>query len=159
MEFGSPVLSDVVLKVAVNPATGEPEKTVATRNILAPKVSPPFERYVLNVAALPQAFTFKRDTPGQVHMAARLVTRVYSADGKLLNEATVNAIGDIPDARYQNVMTNGVQFKQEISVPLKGDYFLRIGVEDLATTHIGVVEIPVAMAAKLRPLTTPTAIQ
>ena len=92
-------------------------------------------------------------------MAARLVTRVYSADGKLLNEMTVNAIGDIPDARYQTIMANGIQFRQEISVPLKGDNFLRIGVEDLATTHIGVVEIPVAMASKQPPLAKPAQTQ
>jgi hypothetical protein len=154
MEYGSPQPSDVVLKVAVNPATGQPENTVAKMNVLAPKVSAPFERYVLSVAALPQAFTFTRDTPGKIHMAARLVTRLYSADGTLINKTTLNVIGDIDDARYQTIMANGLQFKQEISVPLKGESFLRIGVEDLPTNRIGVVEIPVATVAKLKPLTT-----
>jgi hypothetical protein len=61
-------------------------------------------------------------------------------------------IGDIEEARYQTIMAEGVQFKQEISVPVKGDSFLRIGVEDLATNRVGVVEVPVAMVAKLKPL-------
>jgi VWFA-related protein len=156
MEYGSPQPSDVVLKVAVNPATGQPESAVAKLNVMSPKVSAPFERYVLSVAALPTAFTFTRDVPGKIHMAARLVTRVYSADGTLINKTTLNAIGDIDDARYQTIMANGVQFKQEISVPVKGESFLRIGVEDLATNRIGVVEIPVAMVAKLKPLAAET---
>jgi len=61
-------------------------------------------------------------------------------------------IGDIDDARYQTIMADGVQFRQEVSVPVKGESFLRIGVEDLATNRMGVVEIPVATVAKLKPL-------
>ena len=152
MEYGFPQPSDIVMKVAVNPATGRPEEVVAKANVLAPKVAGPYERYVLQVAALPQAFTFARDVPGKIHMAAKLVTRVYSADGALINTTTLNAIGDIADARYQTIMANGMQFRQEISVPVKGESYLRIGVEDLATNRVGVVEIPVAMVAKLKPL-------
>jgi hypothetical protein len=159
MEFGSPQPADIVLKVAVDPATGRPEKVVAKANSLAPQVSGPFERYVLSVAALPQAFTFKRDIPGKIHMSARLVTRVYSADGALINTTTVNAIGDIDDARYQTIMKDGMQFRQEISVPVKGESFLRIGVEDVATNRMGVIEIPVATVAKLKPLESPAVVQ
>lgn len=159
MEFGSPQPADIVLKVAVDPATGRPEKGVAKANSLAPQVSGPFERYVLSVAALPQAFTFKRDIPGKIHMSARLVTRVYSADGALINTTTVNAIGDIDDARYQTIMKDGMQFRQEISVPVKGESFLRIGVEDVATNRMGVVEIPVTTVAKLKPLESPAVVQ
>ena len=152
MEYGSPQPADVVFKVAVNPATGRPENVVARANSVTPKVSGPFERYVLSIAALPTAFTFKRDAPGKIHMAAKLVTCVYSADGALINSTTLNAIGDIDDARYQSIMADGVQFRQEISVPVQGENFLRIGVEDLATSRTGVVEIPVATVAKLKPL-------
>jgi VWFA-related protein len=157
MDYGSPQPADIVMKVAMNPATGRPEKVVAKANYMSPKVAGPFERYVLSVAALPTAFTFKRDVPGKIHMSARLVTRVYSADGALINRTTLNAIGDIDDARYQAIMADGMQFKQEISVPVKGESFLRIGVEDLATNRTGVVEIPVAMVAKLKPLATASA--
>jgi VWFA-related protein len=152
MEYGSPQPSDIVLKVAVNPATGHPEKVVAKANMLAPNVSGPFERYVLSVAALPTAFTFTRDVPGKIHMSARLVTCVYSTDGALINSTALNAIGDIDDARYQSIMADGVQFRQEVSVPVEGESFLRIGVEDLATNRMGVVEIPVATVKKLKPL-------
>jgi hypothetical protein len=42
-----------------------------------------------------------------------------------------------------------MRFKQEISVPVKGEYFLRIGVHDPATDKVGAVELPVAEVSKL----------
>jgi len=152
MEYGSPQPTEIVFKAAVNPATGRPENVVAKANSVAPKVSGPFERYVLSIAALPTAFTFTRSAPGKIHMGAKLVTCVYTADGALINSTTLTINGDIDDARYQSIMENGVKFQQEVSVPVKGENFLRIGVEDLATNRMGVVEIPVEMVAKLKPV-------
>ena len=85
-------------------------------------------------------------------MGAKLVTCVYTSDGGLINSTTLTINGDIDDARYQSIMENGVKFQQEVSVPVKGENFLRIGVEDLATNRMGVVEIPVEMVAKLKPV-------
>jgi len=45
------------------------------------------------------------------------------------------------------------QYKQEISVPVKGDYYLRVGVHDLLTNHVGAVELPVSAVSSLPPLT------
>jgi len=77
---------------------------------------------------------------------------VYSAEGALMNAASIRIDEDIDDARYQAIMANGMKFEQQISVPVKGESFLRIGVEDLATSRVGVVEIPVAIVAKQKPL-------
>jgi hypothetical protein len=143
-----------VFKAAVNPASGRPENVVAKANSLSPKATGPFERYVISIAALPTAFTFKRVAAGKIHMGAQLATWVYSADGALINTASFKVEGDVDDERYKSIMTNGLKFEQEVSVPVKGESFLRIGVEDLATSRVGVVEIPVAAVAKLKPLTT-----
>ena len=152
MEYGSPQPSEIVLTAKVNPATGLAENVVATGNGMAPKVTGPYERYVVSVAAAPAAFTFTQDASGKHHLAAKLVSNVYTADGVLINSTIVDATGDIDDARYQLIMSKGMQFKVEISVPLKGESFLRIGVEDLPTNRVGVVEIPVSTIARLTPL-------
>ena len=152
MEYGSPQPADIVLTVKVNPATGTPESAIADGNGMSPKVAGPFERYVLSVAAAAAGFTFTQDAAGKHHLAAKLETYVYTADGAMINSTIVDATGDFDDARYRSIMDKGVQFKLEISVPLTGESFLRIGVEDLPTNRVGVVEIPVAMAAKLKPL-------
>jgi hypothetical protein len=46
----------------------------------------------------------------------------------------------------------GVQYRQEISVPVKGEYFLRIGVHDLTSDKVGALEVPVDSVSHLKSL-------
>ena len=46
----------------------------------------------------------------------------------------------------------GIAFHQEISVPVKGQYFLRTAIHDMVSDRVGAVEIPVAAVARLEPL-------
>jgi hypothetical protein len=154
MQFGAPQPADIVLKAEVNPATATLEKVVARGNSLALRAAGPFQRYVLSIVALPTAFTFIRTAAGKIHMGAKLATFVYSADGELINIASFKVDGDLDDDHYKSIMANGMKFQQEISVPEKRESFLRIGIEDLATSRVGVVEIPVATLAKLKPAAT-----
>jgi hypothetical protein len=48
-------------------------------------------------------------------------------------------------------MKGTVSIHLEISVPVRGETYLRIGVHDLPTDRIGVVEIPVASVSRLAP--------
>jgi hypothetical protein len=41
------------------------------------------------------------------------------------------------------MMQSGLPVKQQIAIPVKGNYFLRVGVHDVASDHIGAIEIPV----------------
>ena len=41
------------------------------------------------------------------------------------------------------MLATGLPARQEIAVPVKGNYFLRVGVHDVASDHIGALEIPV----------------
>ena len=52
---------------------------------------------------------------------------------------TVHA--DLTPAKYQQMLKDGIHVHQEIDVPAKGDYVLRIGVNDFASDHVGAVEI------------------
>ena len=44
-----------------------------------------------------------------------------------------------------------VPFHQEINVPLRGDYTIRVGVHDRSANRVGTTEIPVASVMKLPP--------
>jgi hypothetical protein len=46
----------------------------------------------------------------------------------------------------------GMAFHQEVSVPVKGRYYLRTAIHDLNSDRVGAVEVPVAAVAKLEPL-------
>ena len=76
---------------------------------------------------------------------------VYDADGVLFNTQTGRLTADIPAARFASLMQSGIRFRQEISVPVKGEYFLRVGVHDQNTNRVGAVEVPVYAVSKLTP--------
>jgi VWFA-related protein len=70
---------------------------------------------------------------------------VYNADGEVVNQGS--RIGHIvlPPDRYMALLTHGLNIRQSIDVPVKGNYFLRVGVHDPASNNVGAVEIPVAV--------------
>jgi hypothetical protein len=41
------------------------------------------------------------------------------------------------------MLLSGLHAEQQIAVPVKGNYFLRVGVHDVPSDHIGALEIPV----------------
>jgi hypothetical protein len=43
-------------------------------------------------------------------------------------------------------------FHQQISVPVKGQYYLRTAIHDLVSDNVGAVEVPVSAVARLDPL-------
>ena len=157
MQFGGPGPTQILFKAAINPATGVPEKEVAKGNRMSPKASGPFERFVVYIAAVPADFNISTTPEGKHRLAAEFVTRVYDGNGDTLNEATVRAVRDLDDQQYAALERSGLQFRQEISVPVKGTSFLRIGLHDLKTDHVGAFEIPASTAAKQKPLGAVTA--
>ncbi|MGB3629953.1 MAG: hypothetical protein WBA18_10675, partial [Terracidiphilus sp.] len=47
--------------------------------------------------------------------------------------------------------THNFGYRQQISVPVKGEYYLRIGMLDRTSGNMGAIEVPVATVAKLPP--------
>jgi VWFA-related protein len=152
MQFGGPDPTEILFKTAINPVTGLPEKEVAKGNIPNPKLSGPYERYVIYIAALASDFTFAPIEGGKRRLAVEFVTNIYNTNGEVMNIARVRAARDVDDAQYNAILRGGLQFRQEISAPVKGETFLRIGLHDLASDRVGAVEIPVSTLAKLPPL-------
>jgi hypothetical protein len=52
-------------------------------------------------------------------------------------------------ARWAQVMKGGVSFHEEISVPAKGDFFLRLAVHDLTSDRIGAIEVPISSSHRV----------
>jgi hypothetical protein len=67
---------------------------------------------------------------------------VYDADGKLVNTASKQVRPVLAAAAYQSMLKNGAAAHEEVDVPAHGDYWLRIGVHDLASDKIGALEVP-----------------
>ncbi len=77
---------------------------------------------------------------------------VYDADGAILNRQGSEYKFNISPSSYASVLRNGLRFGQEISVPVKGDEFLRIGVHDQLSDRVGAVEFPIGAVSRLTPI-------
>lgn len=78
---------------------------------------------------------------------------VYDPDGILVNSVIGGIHADIPPDQFLSILQTGLRFHQDISVPVKGETFLRIGVHDETSNRVGAVELPVSAVSKLPPLT------
>jgi VWFA-related protein len=159
MIFGSPVPTEITLKVLVVPAAGLPEDTLASGNFAIPSahVVGPYRRYDITIAADPSAVEFSSTADGNRRANLLFRTYLYDRDGKLIN--TSSRVGDakLAPAEYARLLRGALFFHQEISVPLKGEFYLRVGVHDVAADHDGAVEIPVDSVKNLQPVVVPPA--
>jgi VWFA-related protein len=157
MIFGSPSPTQITLKVLVVPAAGKPEDTLSRSNYAIPsaRLTGPYRRYDITIAADPADIVFTLAVDGSRHANLLFRTYLYSRDGKLLNTSSRVDERSFTPQLYTRALHAGLLFYQEISVPLKGDYYLRIGVHDVTADHDGALEIPVDAVKNLPPLTAP----
>jgi VWFA-related protein len=155
MMYGAPDPSQIIFKARVLPASTTPETDLAKDNILNPSsdTKGPYRRYAIDIAADPSSINIQRAPDGNYHALLQFLTYVYDQDGKLLNVENDPVRGTYSPTVYRQILHTGIPYHEEISVPLKGAYFLRIGLHDLATNHIGALEVPVDAVKNLPPIT------
>ncbi len=151
---GAPEATGIVFKVAVLPASppsAAPELTVAPSNQPDPQLAKaPFRSYTVDFAAFPSQL-LTRGSNGNYTGSIRFITIAYNAEGSAVNLVDQTTGIDIPGDAYALAQRAGVRYHQLISVPAKGDFFLRIGINDLAGDRIGSIEVPVVAIKNLPP--------
>ena len=90
-------------------------------------------------------------------MGLQFVIYLYDQDGNLINVAEDKAHANLDTAGLASFRTHGIPWHQEISVPVKGTYYLRIGLHDVIGDRVGAVEVPIASVKNLAPPTPPAA--
>jgi VWFA-related protein len=157
MMRGSPTPTEIIMKVAVLPAgpSTQTEDAPAPNNILSEKVHGPFHRYSVSYAIQPSDITFLRAPDGQIHAAFELVIFVYNPEGVLVNRIVNQLHIASPLDEIKKNVARGIQYRQEISAPAKGEYFLRIVVHDLTRDRLGAVEVATSEVKNLQPPTAP----
>ena len=158
MTRGAPEPTGIVLKARVLPtlpasAPSDASPDPATRVNADPKLARgPWRRFSVDVTAVAAPLLPKRAANGNFSGAAEFLIRCYDADGNIIS-ATSNVFGlDLTADNVRRMAGSGVPFHGTISVPAKGDYFLRIGVHDLIADHVGAIEVPLATVRDLPPL-------
>ena len=157
MMRGSPTPSQIIMKVAVLPTgpSTQTEDTPAPNNILSEKVHGPFRRYSVSYAIEPSDITFLRAPDGKIHAAFELVIFVFNPAGALVNRVSTQLHIASPLDELKKNVARGIQYRQEISAPAKGEYFLRILVHDLTHDRFGAVEVATSEVKILPPPTAP----
>jgi VWFA-related protein len=105
--------------------------------------SKPFRTYTVQIRADARGLRLTKTADGVHHGKVEFVTVVFDQEGHQVNALASSAELNFSDANYRKVLAGGLPIRQEIAVPVKGNFFLRIGVHDFGSDHIGAVEIPV----------------
>ncbi|RSL19415.1 VWFA-related protein [Edaphobacter aggregans] len=158
MVRGSPVPTQIIFTVRVRPETGTAESEALAGNELAaanPEARPPFTHYAVDFALNARDISFSQSN-GLLHGAFEFVIFVYDANGALVNRVGSTLHADLKPAVYMDFLHHPLSYNQDISVPRKGDYFLRVAVHDLNSDRVGAVEVPVDSVKNLPPLSADT---
>ena len=160
MARGTPAPSQIIFKARILPVSTAPEATVAPGNLLNPDPRTPkgpYRRYGIDIAANLRDF-FLTTTPDHLyHGKIEIRTYLFDRDGTLILELTDAASISLPIDKVRALLETGLQIHSQVSVPVKGEYYLRIGIHDLASDHIGAIEVPIAAVKNLPPLPPPPA--
>jgi VWFA-related protein len=154
MVRGAPVPTQIVFTIRVRPSTGKAEDEPAAGNEVAvanAEAKPPFTRYAIDFALNARDISFSQ-SDGLSHGGCEFVIFVYDADGTLVNRAGSTLHADLKPAAYADFLRHPLSYNQDISVPRKGDFFLRIAVHDLNSDRVGAVEVPLNAVKNLSPL-------
>ena len=152
MVRGGPDLTDILFTATVQPTAADPEPVVASGNKVNENLKGPFRRYAARLGIDLHDLTCPTNAAGVYECRLEVAANVYNANGTLLNSAGGVIVANIPADHFAAVLRSGLRFRQEISVPVDGYSFLRIGVHEQATNKIGTVELPVASVSNLPPL-------
>jgi hypothetical protein len=154
MTHGAPCPQDILFKVRILPMAEGTEQEIAPNNIHCQKcaLKPPFRRYAIDLVAVPDAFELSlghdQVRSGRIEFSVLL----YDSSGDLMNAVEKSVQLSLTPSQYRWFLS-GVHAHFEISVPAKtSETFLRVGVHDVPSNRMGVVEVPVSSLSRLQPL-------
>jgi hypothetical protein len=151
MLLGAPDPAKFIFEASVRPTTADAEPEPAPGNQICKKVSGPYRRYTVTFLTNPKKVSWTRQPDGAERFGVAFLTFVYDADGKLINLQSNAMGGNVPADKFSSAMQHNLEYQQQISVPVKGEYYLRVGMRDSTSDRMGALELPVAAVAKLSP--------
>jgi VWFA-related protein len=77
------------------------------------------------------------------HGHLEIVAVVYDDMGQVVNSKSSQVPIDVDSTEYQQMLRGGLGVDQSIAIPVKGNFFLRMGVYDVSGNKLGALEVPV----------------
>ena len=103
----------------------------------------PFHTYTIEFTADGTIMQLANGADGMHHGRVEFVSIVYDQGAQNVNSMLTATNLDLDEDQYKEFLTHGVTARQEIAVPVKGNYFFRLGVRDTLSDHIGALEFAV----------------
>jgi hypothetical protein len=103
----------------------------------------PFRNYTIHFRADAHRIRLTQTPDGIRHGSVEFVAVVYTAEGEPVNSLINTARFNLTAGQYREMLTSGLPEKMEVAVPVKGSFFLRLGVHDVTGDQVGALEIPV----------------
>jgi len=145
MLHGAPEMTEILFKVNAVRATATELTLPEGNQRSSSEMKPPYRRISLTYTTDIHNIAFTQGTDGNYTADFEFNVTVFSAaTGAALNTTTREVRPIEPASNYQSLLNDGAIATQQIDVPAKGDFFLRIGVHDLNNGRVGAVEIPVS---------------
>ena len=153
MSHGAPTPEEILFKVRVLPAAAGTEDKLAPANQpdAAHPIAPPFRRFLIDFASLTNGFRFVAQPDGHYQGKIDYTAYLFDNDGRLLNATGRTVTLNLTAEQLRAFRGSSANGHLEISAPAKGDTYLRIGLHDVVSDHMGVVELPLASVARLAP--------
>jgi VWFA-related protein len=148
MQRGAPNPTEILFKVLVTPSgiinpPAHSTEDKAAKQALAAVSLHAQRRYRIDYAVDPRDIHW--DIDHGTHSAnVEFMIIGYDANGEIVNHANRVLPLQLSEQNYAAGVRGGLQLSQEIAMPAKGDFYLRVGVLDQTTNSIGTLEISTA---------------
>lgn len=103
----------------------------------------PFHNFDVFIHTDARSLNITQSSDGKRHGSLMFVTALFTPEGEMINSIQSTVTFDLGNNGYRKLLQTGLPVKQQIAVPVKGNYFLRVGIHDLGNDRVGAVEIPV----------------
>jgi VWFA-related protein len=152
MQFGALSLDRVQFTIVTTPSTNtakpRPREPLPAEILL----TEPFRQEAYRTVQIqyridPHSLTFAQDSLGGYYDSLHFIAVVYRDDGTPANSSQANEQIQVPAGGLAGAAKTGITFDQTIAVPISGNpvpgsFFLRVGVSERPSGHIGTLEIP-----------------
>jgi VWFA-related protein len=139
MHRGVPAATQIVFEARVVPADPQPSAIPVPEH--KPPLKGPLTRYSIDYAIDPRPLDLSPLPNGNRNGTIVLAASTWDPDGKLLTATGVTQSFTVTPLQYHQSGQIGMQFHQTIDVPAE-QVFLRVGVYDPTSGHMGTLEIP-----------------
>ena len=142
MAHGSPNATQIVFRVKVDEAAAPENALPKGDQANEKRMKPPYRHYTVWYAADMRSVEFTETPDGIYHGEVQFEAKLCDANGEVIDRVADAAHANLPTDKYLALLKRGLYVKQEIDAPAKGLYYLRIGMHDPTSDHVGTIEIP-----------------